>query len=645
MNVHPIQWFLQQIPGLQRLSLLSSETADGLTTHYHGQLKEADNGAVQTGERVFMSVSALLIIGGMILILAHNWEEMTKSTRAALAIAPILAGVLIGGWILRCRKGKGLMEFAGIWMTVSLYAGLGLITQTYHLGGTLDTFVKVVLLATLLVPWLFDSFGAWVIQLAGMIAWCSLGTYNRFSGDFPPAVWLFPVLFVLGPVLSYWIRAPRVGSTERTWQGALLIIATVLCLPAWVLGWCQGEQYEIALVLLMLGCGYHLIGTQFLRTGGRGCGSMFVVIGWLTILAASLTLPEWTPERGSVFSIFGDGEHPSLTSLLAVGGFGLLVTAVISVMRARYMDAWIALLPAAILVADRVESAWMPVIVLAATSIAAMIVSIHRRVSCLLYGAAVLLIGVILFRFLHAEDEALTRGIIFISCGVAMGVLYWILRSTLARSQRDPFKVDKPLPRWKPEGAVRIILVALVFVATSVAVVGLPVGQIVRYQNVLNEGTSYRIDCTIYDPYDPFAGRYVSVSPNITYADGVSGSREPNQWYTVRADKDGFLVVDGASSECPTDSTQYLKSGFEEVLSRFYLNEEIAPEAEEAMREITQETRAARRNGTTSPADRTPDPRVVLEIRVFNGHAVAKELYIDNVPIVEYVRKRLADKP
>lgn len=639
MNIHPIQWFLQQIPGLQKLSLLPPETADGLSAHYQGQLKEADNGAVQTGERMFMSVSALLVLGGVILILAHNWEEMTKPTRAALAIAPALLGVLLGGWILRCRKGKGLLEFAGIWMTLSLYAGLGLVTQTYHLGGTLDTFLKVVLLATLLVPWLFDSFGAWVIQLAGMVAWCSLGTYGHFFGDLPPVAWHFPALFLLGPVLTYWIRAPRVGSAERTWQGALLILATVICLPAWVLGWCQGEQYEIALLLLSLGCGFHLIGTQFLRTGGRGCGSMFVVIGWLTILGASLTLPKWDTVNDSVFDAFDFSSHPDLTVLLAVGGFGLLVTAVISAMRARYMDAWIALLPAAILVADCVDTEWMPILVLAATSIAAMFVSIYRRVSCLLYGAAVLLIGVILFRFLDADDEALTRGIVFISCGVVMGGLYWVLRSSLVLSRRDPFTVDEPLPRWRPAGAMRVVLVSLVFLATSAAVVGLPVGQIVRYERVLSEGTSYRIDCTIYDPYDPFAGRYVSVSPNVTYADGVSESYGPtrNLYYTVHTDGDGFLVVDGVSSDRPAGTTQYVQSGFDEVLSRFYLNEEIAPEAEVVMREITRQTRGARADA--------PERRVTLEIRVFNGHAVAKELYIDDVPIVEYVRKRLADKP
>ena len=129
MKTKPIRWFLEQLPILQRDDVISAETAESLDRYYQGQLA-ATPGGLQMGERIVMALAALLLAGGIILVFAHNWDALTRPMRAAVSIAPTVLGIALGAWVLFKRKGRGATEFVGIWLTVSVYASLWLVTQT-----------------------------------------------------------------------------------------------------------------------------------------------------------------------------------------------------------------------------------------------------------------------------------------------------------------------------------------------------------------------------------------------------------------------------------------------------------------------------------------------------------------------------------
>ena len=48
---------------------------------------------------------------------------------------------------------------------------------------------------------------------------------------------------------------------------------------------------------------------------------------------------------------------------------------------------------------------------------------------------------------------------------------------------------------------ILLVLVLLIVFIT----VGLPLAQILRYENVIKNGTSYKVKCRAYDPYDPLS--------------------------------------------------------------------------------------------------------------------------------------------
>jgi hypothetical protein len=101
-------------------------------------------------------------------------------------------------------------------------------------------------------------------------------------------------------------------------------------------------------------------------------------------------------------------------------------------------------------------------------------------------------------------------------------------------------------------------------------------------------------------------------------------------------DDEGFAELIGVSANRPA-SGDYVMATVTYVdrsegtvmvdlpIDRYYMDEDLAPEAERVYRE--QSTRAER------------DAYVVVRVR--EGHAVIEELYIEGVPIADYVREHM----
>ena len=118
---------------------------------------------------------------------------------------------------------------------------------------------------------------------------------------------------------------------------------------------------------------------------------------------------------------------------------------------------------------------------------------------------------------------------------------------------------------------------------------------------------------------DEVRGRYVAL--RFT-GNGTASYTGEVQYGTLVVDEEGFAEIDEVL-EAEPESGPYIKTHTGEVpFDRFYMNEKLAPEAEAALRN--------REAGTVS---------AFLEVRVLNGDAVPVELYIDNLPASEYIRR------
>ena len=134
-----------------------------------------------------------------------------------------------------------------------------------------------------------------------------------------------------------------------------------------------------------------------------------------------------------------------------------------------------------------------------------------------------------------------------------------------------------------------------------------------RRYDTLRTGESYKFHVRPYDPYDPFRGRYVALMPDLD----LSGREK--QYALLERDSNGFARIARWSTEKPQDG-QYVRNL---RLDRYYMNEKMAPEAERVQRELDLE-------------------RDVLHllVKVKGGSYVIEGLYINDVPMEEYIVSR-----
>jgi hypothetical protein len=157
-----IEWLRDELPGLQRAGVLDATAAERLRAHYEAASPAARR---NWAALVISVIGALLLGGGVILLIAHNWEALPKAVRLAVAVGPLLVAQALAWPALgaKARTRPGYAEaVGGIWALV-LGAAIAIVSQIYHLGGDTETFLLVWALGVLPIVYLLDStLAAWV---------------------------------------------------------------------------------------------------------------------------------------------------------------------------------------------------------------------------------------------------------------------------------------------------------------------------------------------------------------------------------------------------------------------------------------------------------------------------------------------------
>lgn len=182
---------------------------------------------------------------------------------------------------------------------------------------------------------------------------------------------------------------------------------------------------------------------------------------------------------------------------------------------------------------------------------------------------------------------------------------------------------------------VRIILFILLAVI-QLFVAGKMIGD---RQRILDDGEVYRFVIEPVDPNDPFRGKYLTLGFESDHLKAeASDSEELIQGRDVliklSEDANGFAWLSEISSGSPEedflrlkiDRIVYSNSGedmiyFNMPFDRYYLNEEMAAEAEERLQKALQDT----------------ENRPYAIVRVLDGRAVLEELVLNDKPLSEWL--------
>lgn len=124
---------------------------------------------------LLISLGAVLIGGGIVLLIAHNWESFGKGTRTVLSILPLLLAQALTWYSVRYKPQlNGLREASGILLFFAVAASIALISQTYHIYGDLERFLVTWLLLGIPTLYLVESAGVLMLVCALILWLCGL---------------------------------------------------------------------------------------------------------------------------------------------------------------------------------------------------------------------------------------------------------------------------------------------------------------------------------------------------------------------------------------------------------------------------------------------------------------------------------------
>lgn len=169
---------LQALPELVKAEVISPETAEKIRAFY----RQPQQRSTQLLVLVSAILGALLVGLGLILILAHNWDELPRSTKTGLAFVPLVLGQGLCGFALwQSPPRQALREGAATFLLLAVGASMALVSQIYHIPGDLGSFLLTWMLLALPLVYLLSSAMSSLLYLTG-ITWYALTQVDTFAG-------------------------------------------------------------------------------------------------------------------------------------------------------------------------------------------------------------------------------------------------------------------------------------------------------------------------------------------------------------------------------------------------------------------------------------------------------------------------------
>lgn len=206
-------WLIGELPALERAGVIDAHTAQRLRAHYS---------AVASGSGwtrwLFPVLGALLIGLGVLLLVAHNWDQLSRPLRLLFAFAPMALGQLACIVVLRQpAASSGARDAAALLTALGFAAALALVGQIFHFPGDLDAYLLSCALAALPLVYLMRSAAVAVLYAAALLGWsAAVASVQRH----PLAV---VGLYALLLPLLLWMP----GAWRGPWRGGLTLSALV----------------------------------------------------------------------------------------------------------------------------------------------------------------------------------------------------------------------------------------------------------------------------------------------------------------------------------------------------------------------------------------------------------------------------------
>ncbi len=161
---------------LLNAGVISPETAEKIREYYRSKGGEFSNRLFI----VFGLLGAILVGLGIILIIAHNWDEFSRATKTGFAFLPLLIGQALCGFALfRKRESVAWREGTSAFLFFTVGASISLISQIYNIPGDITSFILTWMLLCLPLVYIMPSSIVSLFYVVGITYYaCEVGYWS-----------------------------------------------------------------------------------------------------------------------------------------------------------------------------------------------------------------------------------------------------------------------------------------------------------------------------------------------------------------------------------------------------------------------------------------------------------------------------------
>lgn len=310
----------KEIVELLEAGIIDAETATRINTYYDLRSGPPANRLLL----VFAILGALLISLGIILILAHNWDDLSRTIKTGIAFIPLILGqVLCAYTLLKKPDSQAWREASSSFLFFAIGASISLVSQIYHIAGTMPSFLLTWMILAFPIIYVMKSSMASLLFIIGITAYGCFAGYWTYPVQETYNYWL--LLFLVLPHY-YLLYRDKPGTNFFTFHNWLIPLSVTI-----VLGTIATNFEEVMLIAYVSLFGlFYLIGNistfrqQKIRNNGfLVIGSLGTVV-MLLILSFDFFWPELRTEDLMVPSFWISPEF-IISVVLTLTSLGLLI--------------------------------------------------------------------------------------------------------------------------------------------------------------------------------------------------------------------------------------------------------------------------------------------------------------------------------
>jgi len=400
------------IKELVKEQVISQELALKIESYYQSKQIDSPNRLFT----VFAVLGSTLVGLGVILILAHNWDDFSRAIKTTFAFLPLIIGQLFVGYSILNDKSTTWKEASGVFLFFAVGSSIALVSQIYNILGDLSSYLLIWTLLCLPLIYLLKSNALSILHI--IFATYYTVEYGYFYNSIGTP-WLY--ILLIAAILPYYNSLLKQSATANITSvfNWLMPLSAVIVLGAFVE---SNGAFGYLMYISLFGLFYNLgklpyFNNQKLRRNG------YLILGSLgTIYMLLLASFEWLWKDVLFYTISFNSQELYIYIILFISALAVLMYSKIKNWLKRINLFQYVFIIFSIVFFIGLSSDIIPVILINLLILALGIMAIKIGADKLHFGIlnyGLLIISILIVcRFFDTNISFVLRGLLFVMVGV-----------------------------------------------------------------------------------------------------------------------------------------------------------------------------------------------------------------------------------